>query len=496
MMKRWLRHNDQLENFSDKIFNYNLMLIVIVAFVCSTYVMLNIRIIDKFNDTYVSYNDLNGFYFHVKEMNDNFQVYLYQPSDANYKAFRDSYNASGKNIDKIMLSLKGNERKWRFELLQNMIDKYYIDAELVIASNLQQEEDFNQKYQKLIHEYELIAKTSGEYYDIVTEDMQLQKIAVNDNQRTLHLVSLFFILFVITWLAYFSITMIRSMTDPIEKIMNNMNRIKMGEYDLSKISNVNKEMNVLCLALEDLSRSIQKNIQYANDKSDLEKRVLEQQNENLKKDELLAQSELRVLQNQINPHFLFNTLNMIYKKAYSEGAYETSELMERTSRLLRYALDNTSRISSLKKELAAIENYNYIQAKRYGERIRFIVEAEEDLPDIRMPGMILQPLVENAVLHGLQDVTEDGEVMIEVTQQNDHVIISVSDNGVGMASDELEKLILNDYAKGSDDRVHLGLYNVTSRLKKFYGDEVSIIINSLENCGFEINIKIDLRRRS
>lgn len=248
--------------------------------------------------------------------------------------------------------------------------------------------------------------------------------------------------------------------------------------------------------MEDLSRSIQKNIQYANDKSDLEKRVLEQQNENLKKDELLAQSELRVLQNQINPHFLFNTLNMIYKKAYSEGAYETSELMERTSRLLRYALDNTSRISSLKKELAAIENYNYIQAKRYGERIRFIVEAEEDLPDIRMPGMILQPLVENAVLHGLQDVTEDGEVMIEVTQQNDHVIISVSDNGVGMASDELEKLILNDYAKGSDDRVHLGLYNVTSRLKKFYGDEVSIIINSLENCGFEINIKIDLRRRS
>ena len=198
MMKRWLRHNDQLESFSDKIFNYNLMLIVIVAFVCSTYVMLNIRIIDKFNDTYVSYNDLNGFYFHVKEMNDNFQVYLYQPSDANYKAFRDSYNASGKNLDKIMLSLKGNERKWRFELLQNMIDKYYIDAELVIASNLQQEEDFNQKYQKLIHEYELIAKTSGEYYDIVTEDMQLQKIAVNDNQRTLHLVSLFFILFVIT----------------------------------------------------------------------------------------------------------------------------------------------------------------------------------------------------------------------------------------------------------------------------------------------------------
>ena len=207
----------------------------------------------------------------------------------------------------------------------------------------------------------------------------------------------------------------------------------------------------------------------------------------------LDEVRLQMLKNQINPHFLFNTLNMIYKKAYSEGAYETSELMEKTSQLLRYGLDNASKISSLKKEIKAIYNYNYIQEKRYGDRIRFLMDIEEDLPDIPMPSMVLQPLVENAVSHGLQDIIEDGEVVIEVSRLNDEIMISVSDNGTGMPADELEKLILNDFRMSSDERSHLGLYNVTRRLKAFYGDGVRIIVNSLEECGFEINIQIDLK---
>lgn len=107
--------------------------------------------------------------------------------------------------------------------------------------------------------------------------------------------------------------------------------------------------------------------------------------------------------------------------------------------------------------------------------------------------MVLQPLVENAVSHGLQDTIEDGEVVIEVSRLNNELMISVSDNGAGMPADELEKLILNDFRMSSDERSHLGLYNVTRRLKAFYGDAVRIIVNSLEDCGFEINIQIDLK---
>ena len=456
------------KSFRSKIMNYNLMLIVVMVLVCTTYVLINDRTIKKFNSTYTTYNELNQFYDNLKNLNDALQVYLYSPDDQNYKDFHRYRTVLQGNVEKVKASLKNQDHVWRFELLNNMVDGYMAQAELVIASDLQQEKEFSAKYQELLYEYDLINKTASEYYGLATQDMQLQKAAVNSNQKTMQLVSLFFILYLIVWMIYFSISTIKSITDPLEKVINNMNRIKKGAYDLTQISNTNKEMNVLCLALEDMADSIEKNIQYENEKARLERRVLEQQNDNLRKDELLAQSELRILQNQINPHFLFNTLNMIYKKAYSEGAYETSELMEKTSQLLRYGLDNASKISSL-------------------------MDIEEDLPDIPMPSMVLQPLVENAVSHGLQDIIEDGEVVIEVSRLNDEIMISVSDNGTGMPADELEKLILNDFRMSSDERSHLGLYNVTRRLKAFYGDGVRIIVNSLEECGFEINIQIDLK---
>ena len=355
---------------------------------------------------------------------------------------------------------------------------------------MQPNDTFNEAYETLTTYYALIDHTNADSYGYLTQDMQVQKSAVHKYQQIVQLVTLFLLLYVSIWMVYFSITTLRSLTDPIDKIIKNMNRIKQGTYDLTQISNVNTEMNALCIELEDMAGRVQENISYAKEKAELEKRVLEQQNENLKKDELLAQSELKILQNQINPHFLFNTLNMIYKMAYQEGAMQTSELMEKTSQLLRYGLDSANKISDLHKELKAIENYNYIQEKRYGGRIHFLIEQEEDVENIAMPSMILQPLVENAVTHGLKDVTEDGEVSIEVGSYQDEVIISIADNGVGISPQKLEKLILNDFQVDEDERSHLGLYNVTKRLKAFFHDRVKIIVDSDIDCGFEITIRI------
>lgn len=477
-------------SFREKIYNYNIMLIMIVMFICMTYLIINDRTNRKFDQTYNCFNELNEFYSNSKRMNDGFQIYIYSPNDDMYKKFIDDYKNAVGNIERIMQNMRYESEIWRFQLLINMLDDYISETDHVIRSNMDQEIDSNDHYQQLLYKYELIVKTSSEYYDVLTEDLRIQKIDVNQNKQMMNIVSFIFIAFAVIWMIYFTITSIRSITNPIDKLINNMNRIKKGEYDLTQISNVNQEMSVLCLALEDLSQNIQKNIQYANDKAELEKRVLEQQNESLKKDELLAQSELRTLQNQINPHFLFNTLNMIYKKAFSEGALETSELMEKTSQLLRYGLDNINRVSSLKKEIEAIANFNYIQQKRHSDRIRFILDVEDNLEDIQMPGMILQPLVENAVSHGLKNTLADGEVIVEVFKQGKDVVISVSDNGIGMSPVELEKLIINDFRMSDDDRVHLGLYNVTRRLKTFYGKRVKILVNSQEDCGFDITIRI------
>lgn len=495
MKKRWrmCAMKSKSKSFRSKILSYNLMLIAVLVLICSTYVLINEGTIRKYNATYTVYNELNHFYDNLKNLNDSLLVYLYSPEQKNYQKFLAYRDTLHENLNEITTTLADQDVVWRFRLLENMVDGYMSQAELVIAADLQQEKEFNAKYQKLLYDYDLINKTASEYYGFATQDMQINKEAVANNQRIMQMISVLFILYLLAWMIYFTVSTIKSITDPIDKLINNMNRIKKGAYDLTQISNTNKEMNVLCLALEDMADSIQKNMEYENEKARLERRVLEQQNENLKKDELLAQSELRILQNQINPHFLFNTLNMIYKKAYSEGALETSELMEKTSQLLRYGLDNANKVSSLKKEIKAIENYMYIQQKRYGERIRFSLDVEEGVPDIPMPSMILQPLVENAVAHGLKDTIEDGEVVIEISRVKQELIISVSDNGCGMPADELETLILNEYRISGEDRSHLGLYNVTRRMKAFYGEDVAIIVNSMEDCGFEINLQIDVK---
>lgn len=203
------------------------------------------------------------------------------------------------------------------------------------------------------------------------------------------------------------------------------------------------------------------------------------------------QAEYLALQNQINPHFLFNTLNMIYRMSLKEGADDAADMLMKTSQLLRYGLDNQKRISSLRNEIEMIGKYIEIQKKRLGKRVRFILEygdGQEQISNISMPGMILQPLVENALQHGLHDVTENGEVVISIQQQDNVITISVSDNGKGMKPQDLEELILNDYQmKGG---THLGLYNVIRRLEMYFHDQIQISLHSDEGCGFEVFMEI------
>ncbi len=295
----------------------------------------------------------------------------------------------------------------------------------------------------------------------------------------------------IIWLVLFSVITIRSFTQPLYQILNNIKLIKRGEYDLSSISGTSTEMESLCLALEDMAQHVQRNILNEQEKAKLKHQLLEKENENLRKDELLALSELKLLQNQINPHFLFNTLNMIYKTAYRENAMDTSAMVNRTSMLLRYALDKANKTSDLYSEIESIENYIYIQEKRFHQRIKFILTVEEELPNIQVPGLLIQPLVENAVKHGLKDVIEDGEVIINVHHLDDHIIISVSDNGIGVETEILEKGIINDF-QIDNDKKNLGLYNVIQRIRMFYGNTAQISFNSYPGCGFEVIIKIKM----
>ena len=205
-------------------------------------------------------------------------------------------------------------------------------------------------------------------------------------------------------------------------------------------------------------------------------------------DKLLKELELRSLQNQINPHFLFNTLNTVSKMAYLEEAEQTSRLIVSVAALLRYNLGDLNKASTLREEVRIVKEYFFIQQTRFGERIEFVTDIDESCLDIEIPSLILQPLVENAFIHGVESYEENAEIRLHIYRQRDRVYVEVIDNGDGM--DGATKKRLLTYVEGTEaeeiyepekSKGHstgIGVKNVIRRLQLYYKRDDIVEIES------------------
>lgn len=200
-------------------------------------------------------------------------------------------------------------------------------------------------------------------------------------------------------------------------------------------------------------------------------------------------SEIRALQMQINPHFLFNTLNTIARTADMEEAEGTVLLLEGTASLLRYTLGDSMQMVPLEKELEMLKNYVSIQENRFEERILFHFELDKSLHTTLVPRLILQPVLENAVIHGVAMKTEGARIEIRTFQSERGCVLSVTDNGVGIEAERLAK-IREEIRRGSIAGTHIGLANIYARLRFFYGSRADFEIESTPGSGTEVRICI------
>ncbi|MDN3017272.1 histidine kinase [Paenibacillus sp. BSR1-1] len=219
-------------------------------------------------------------------------------------------------------------------------------------------------------------------------------------------------------------------------------------------------------------------------------------------DKLLKELELKSLQNQINPHFLFNTLNTVSKMAYLEEAEHTSRLIEAVAALLRYNLSDLDKAATLRDEVRIVKEYFFIQTTRFGERIQFITDIEDDCLDIEIPSLTLQPLIENAFIHGVEEYEENAEIRLNIYRQRDRIYVEVIDNGEGMDTATKNKLL--QYAEGAitedgyereKSKGHsngIGVKNVIRRLQLFYQrkDIVEIESELKKGTNFRLTIPV------
>ncbi|MCH1981716.1 sensor histidine kinase [Ruminococcus sp. OA3] len=218
---------------------------------------------------------------------------------------------------------------------------------------------------------------------------------------------------------------------------------------------------------------------------------------------LSTEATIHALQSQINPHFLYNTLETIRSKAILQGNEEIAKMNEALATLFRYNISRPGEMATLADEMENVESYLVIQQYRFRDKfkvVKLLDETDGYLMSYMMPILTIQPIVENAIHHGLENKVGQGEIMIRVFTTQDRLIIIISDDGVGIPEDQLrdmrEKL---DATNGMPDmavkqkkphKAGIALQNVHQRIKFYYGEEYGLEITSTEGCGTTAEIHL------
>ena len=283
----------------------------------------------------------------------------------------------------------------------------------------------------------------------------------------------------------------RGITDPLRRLAEAAEQVARGSL-IAEVSGpvANDEVGIVTAAFNQMVVSLKDNMEQARQRIALESAMKEKQ---LLMEAHLKDTQLKYLQSQINPHFLFNTLNACAQLAMLEGADRTYTYVQNVADFYRYNVRKKDGVATLAEEIGLVDNYIYIINVRFSGEIHFIKEIEEGVTDVPMPAMILQPLVENSINHGLRDVEWEKKIWLSVYRENDRICVSVRDNGVGI-SPERTQSILNNGLNGDGLQEHttgVGLRNVIGRLRLFYNrDDVMEITSTGSGMGTEVAVFI------
>ena len=214
------------------------------------------------------------------------------------------------------------------------------------------------------------------------------------------------------------------------------------------------------------------------------------------------QIELAALQSQINPHFLYNTLDAIRGQAIQENNREVAMMIQTLSAFFRYSISRKGNTVTLRDELDNVRNYMKIQQYRFGDRFTLDLDIDDpEVYDFYVPRLIFQPIVENAIMHGLKDMRSGGLITIDV-EETDDLIIMISDNGAGMTLSQLDALndrILGESADvetdGSGKHAGIALVNVQKRIELFFGAPYGLHVYSSVGQGTDVEITLPIVRQ-
>lgn len=291
----------------------------------------------------------------------------------------------------------------------------------------------------------------------------------NELSRFAVLVLILGILFVII----ISISISAEISKPIKQLEKSMKLVEEGRFDVT--IDIRGEYEVVRL-------SNTFNIMVAKIKNLMEQIVVEQ--------EAKRKSELNALQSQINPHFLYNTLDSVVWMAENGKMQDVITMITALARLFRISISRGKNIITVKEELEHAKNYLIIQKIRYKNKFEFHIQSQEGTLECLTIKLILQPIIENAIYHGIEYMVDEGMIDISVSIEDNKLVYVVSDNGLGMEPELLEKILFAKTKKSQGSGV--GIKNVHERIRLYYGEEYGLKIESEREVGTTVRIYLPL----
>jgi len=468
-----------MNRIQKKIWMLAAVVLFIMAVIWMALTYYNQKTQSKYDDVLQRYLRMNEVTTASQQIVADLNNYLLIPSPANLEKLNQS-KEKFRRTKADVAALRNEENDFTLTNYKNLIDSLIETTDRSLMYHAENEaeasaREFSEatRISKYISEMTLtLIDTELKTYDRFYRTIIDQSAALKQLGLWLLLLITFLLLLLTYW---FSL----SITRPVQQLTQAANELSKGRFDREIKVDSNDEISFLAQTFDRMRININNLISEIQHKAQLEHEL---QQSKL----LLKESQLRGLQSQINPHFLFNTLNTLSKKAYLDGSEETSDLLVSVAGLLRYNLKRMDRPVTLQEEVEVLLQYMEIQKARFTDRLRLDMEMDESCLDVRIPGLTLQPIIENAVIHAVEPREEGGCIWVRIRDGGDRVRIEIEDDGPGIPAGKIKQILEEETVQSEGGSTGIGFTNVVKRLRLFYGREDTI---SIEN-GFGTGAKV------
>lgn len=286
---------------------------------------------------------------------------------------------------------------------------------------------------------------------------------------------------------------VRTLGIAVRRLSAASREISRGNLDAGDLpAGTDNEISDMNRAFNEMKHSMKRQVTLLEEKNEIQQELLRKENEALELQNHMERSQLQLLRSQVDPHFLFNTLNAIMYTAQQEAATKTYTLLGALSRLFRYSLGSNASQVTLAREIHITDSFYSLYRARYGSRLNLRWEIAPDIDPqiVMMPSFILQPLAENAFRHGIAPKEEGGVVTMRIFAEGEILHIRVEDDGVGMKAEDL-KALQEKLRKSDIPSSHIGVYNVAARTRML-GEQYGMDFESTEGEGTVASLRLPL----